>query len=64
MIFSPFILKTLMCDKRDTKDLKHIGLKPARKWPMLNGSLECMFQEYELFAGDRKQHVIRKKQSE
>lgn len=48
----------------DKDALKHIGLKPARKWPMLNGSLECMFQEYELFAGDRKQHVIRKKQSE
>ena len=46
----------------DKDALKHIGLKPSRKWPMLNGSLECMFQEYELFAGDRKQHVIQQKQ--
>ena len=46
----------------DMEALKHIGLKPAHKWPMLNGSLECVFQEYELFSGDRKQHVIQKKQ--
>ena len=44
----------------DVEALKHIGLKPAHKWPMLNGSLECMFQEYELFAGDRKQFVTNK----
>ena len=44
----------------DIDALKHIGLKPAHKWPMLNGSLECMFQEYELFAGDRKQFVTSK----
>ena len=30
----------------DKDALKRIGLKPARKWPMLNGSLECLFQEY------------------
>lgn len=48
----------------DKEALKHIGLKPSRKWPLLNGSLECMFQEYELFAGDRKQHVIRQKNAE
>ena len=46
----------------DIEALKHIGLKPAHKWPMLNGSLECMFQEYELFAGDRKQFVSNKMQ--
>ena len=46
----------------DKDALKRIGLKPARKWPMLNGSLECMFQEYELFAGDRKQFVTSKMQ--
>ena len=44
----------------DMDALKRIGLKPAHKWPMLNGSLECMFQEYELFAGDRKQFVTNK----
>ena len=46
----------------DKDALKRIGLKPARKWPMLNGSLECMFQEYELFTGDRKQFVTSKMQ--
>lgn len=46
----------------DLNALKHIGLKPAHKWPMLNGSLECMFQEYELFAGDRKHFVTNKMQ--
>ena len=46
----------------DKDALKRIGLKPARKWPMLNGSLECLFQEYELFAGDRKQFVTNKMQ--
>lgn len=46
----------------DKDALKRIGLKPACKWPMLNGSLECMFQEYELFAGDRKQFVTSKMQ--
>ncbi len=45
----------------DREALKHIGLKPSRKWPMLNGSLECLFQEYELFAGNRKQFVTNKK---
>ena len=46
----------------DIEAMKHIGLKPAHKWPMLNGSLECIFQEYELFAGDRKQFVTNKMQ--
>ena len=46
----------------DVEALKHIGLKQAHKWPTLNGSLECMFQEYELFAGDRKQFVTNKMQ--
>ena len=48
----------------DKEALKRIGLKPSRKWPMLNGSLECLFQEYELFSGDRKQFVTQKHQPE
>ena len=48
----------------DKDALKRIGLKPSRKWPMLNGSLECLFQEYELFSGDRKQFVTQKHQPE
>ena len=46
----------------DKEALKRVGLKPSRKWPMLNGSLECLFQEYELFSGDRKQFVTQKKE--
>lgn len=35
--------------------LKHIGLKPAEKYKLLNGELDCCFNKYELFAGERKE---------
>ncbi len=31
-----------------------IGLKPAKKIKLLNGALVCSFQQYDLFAGKRK----------
>lgn len=34
--------------------LKCIGLKPSKKVHLLNGELNCLFNCYELFAGDRK----------
>ncbi len=34
--------------------LKCIGLKPSRRIHLMNGELECLFNKYELFAGDRK----------
>lgn len=34
--------------------LKTIGLRPSRKIPMLNGSLECSFRKYELYEGSKK----------
>lgn len=34
--------------------LKSIGLRPSRKISILNGSLECSFRKYELYAGSRK----------
>lgn len=34
--------------------LKSIGLRPSRKISVLNGSLECSFRQYELYAGTRK----------
>jgi putative N6-adenine-specific DNA methylase len=37
--------------------MKSIGLKPKRKFPFLNGSLECKLYEYELYAGSRKSTV-------
>lgn len=36
------------------KDLKFVGLRPSRKIKLFNGSLECRFQKYELYAGSRK----------
>ena len=35
--------------------LKHIGLKPSKRIPLLNGELPCHFNKYELFAGKRKE---------
>lgn len=35
--------------------LKHIGLRPAKKIILFNGSLECKFQKYELYEGSKKQ---------
>lgn len=34
--------------------LKSIGLRPSRKIPLLNGSLECSFRKYELYSGSKK----------
>jgi len=36
--------------------LKAIGLRPSRKIPILNGSLECSFRKFELYKGS-KRHV-------
>ncbi len=37
--------------------LKSIGLRPSRKMPALNGSLECSFRKYELYSGSKKVYV-------
>lgn len=34
--------------------MQHIGLRPFRKFNLLNGALECKFQGYELFEGKLK----------
>jgi len=34
--------------------LKHVGLKPAKKHILFNGSLECLFLKYELYQGSHK----------
>lgn len=36
--------------------LKCIGLKPSRRIPILNGDLDCHFNQYELFSGDHKEY--------
>lgn len=34
--------------------LKCIGLRPAKRIRLVNGDLECLFNKYELFKGNRK----------
>ena len=41
--------------------LKSVGLKPAKKIELFNGSLACSFRCYELFKGTHKESVIIKK---
>ena len=36
------------------KALKNVGLRPSRKITLYNGSLECKFLKYELYAGSKK----------
>ena len=38
----------------DFEALKHIGLKPSKKIPLLNGQLDCRFLKFELFEGSLK----------
>jgi putative N6-adenine-specific DNA methylase len=34
--------------------LKNVGLKPAKKYTLFNGSLECKYHKFELYQGSRK----------
>ena len=38
----------------DMEAIKHIGLKPSKKIPLLNGQLDCRFLKYELYEGSKK----------
>ncbi len=38
------------------ENMKYIGLKPTKKLDLFNGALKCKFNEYQLFAGKRKDH--------
>lgn len=38
----------------DFEAMKHIGLKPSKKIPMLNGSLDCRLLQFELYEGSKK----------
>lgn len=46
----------------DTVALKHVGLRPSFKENLFNGQLECKFLGYDLFAGDHKSFVKKKKE--
>ncbi len=41
--------------------LKCVGLKPARRIHLMNGELDCLFNQYDLFAGGRKDFVVRER---
>jgi putative N6-adenine-specific DNA methylase len=41
--------------------LAKIGLKPSQKIPLLNGSLECWYCRYDIFAGKRNDFVAKKR---
>jgi putative N6-adenine-specific DNA methylase len=41
--------------------LDKIGLKPSEKIRLLNGSLDCWFNRYDIFAGKRNDYVTAKK---
>jgi len=41
----------------DKESLKQIGLKPALKTTLYNGSLECVLVKYELYQGSKKAKV-------
>jgi putative N6-adenine-specific DNA methylase len=37
--------------------MKCIGLKPSKKYHLLNGELDCQFNRYDLFAGKRNDQI-------
>lgn len=39
----------------NTEAMKRIGLKPTKKYRLLNGELDCQFNKYELFQGKRNE---------
>ncbi|HEX2976766.1 MAG TPA: hypothetical protein VHO68_12595, partial [Bacteroidales bacterium] len=36
------------------ESLKHVGLKPGKKYTLFNGALECQLLKYELYKGSKK----------
>lgn len=38
----------------DFEAMKHIGLKPSKKIPLINGSLDCRFLQFKLYEGSKK----------
>jgi putative N6-adenine-specific DNA methylase len=37
--------------------MKCIGLKPGKKYRLMNGELDCQFNRYDLFAGKRNEQI-------
>jgi putative N6-adenine-specific DNA methylase len=40
----------------DLEGVKHLGLKPSKKYTLYNGPLECRFLRYDLFKGSHKEY--------
>ena len=34
--------------------MKNFGLKPKKKYPLLNGKLDCLFYIYEMYEGSKR----------
>lgn len=49
-----FVDSTAWIISSNAAAMKYIGLKPSRKYHLLNGELDCQFNKYELFQGKRK----------
>lgn len=43
--------------------IKRIGLKPSKKFNVLNGTLQCQFMRFDLFSGSHSEFVRSKKQA-
>ena len=42
----------------NTEAMKCIGLKPSKKYHLLNGELDCQFNKYDLFQGKRNEAYL------
>jgi len=37
--------------------MKHLGLRPSKKYDLVNGAIPCKFHQYVLFSGKRKEFL-------
>ena len=49
-----FVGATAWIISSNAEAMKRIGLKPSKKYRLLNGELDCQFNRYDLFQGKRK----------
>lgn len=51
-----FVDSTAWIISSNAAAMKCIGLKPSKKYHLLNGELDCQFNQYELFQGKRNEN--------
>ena len=44
--------------------MKSIGLRPAAKYKLFNGALECRYNKYEMYEGSRKTKYQKEQKTE